>query len=74
MRIDVPDDIAAALQAKAASQGMSLQAWFQKLAAQKSAKPHYSLNELIQQCDSRAPLSSEDRAWLDAPSVGRETL
>ena len=32
------------------------------------------LAELLAQCDPNAPLSAEDRAWLDAPAVGREAL
>jgi hypothetical protein len=30
------------------------------------------LSELIAKCDLNAPLSAEDRAWLEAPTVGRE--
>jgi antitoxin ChpS len=35
-------------------------------------KPRYTLDELLAQCDSDAPISEEDRAWIDAPPVGRE--
>jgi hypothetical protein len=38
MRIEVPDDIATALQSQAAAQGMSLEAWFEKLARIAAAK------------------------------------
>ncbi|NNM58670.1 MAG: antitoxin [Legionellales bacterium] len=34
--------------------------------------PHYTLEELLAQCDPNAPVSDEDLAWLDAKSVGRE--
>jgi hypothetical protein len=34
---------------------------------------HYTAAELAQQ-HGEAPLSDEDRAWLDAPTVGREVL
>ncbi|MBZ0222326.1 MAG: antitoxin [Dokdonella sp.] len=34
----------------------------------------YTLDELLAQCDATAPLSAEDRQWLDAPSVGSELL
>ncbi len=34
----------------------------------------YSLDELIAQCDFEQPYSEEERAWLDAPPVGRELL
>ena len=73
MRIELPDCIATALQqSHAATQGMSLEAWFEKLAALRSAKPRYTLGELMQQCDPQAPSSDEDRAWLEALPVGRE--
>ena len=32
--IEIPDDLAAALQARAAAQGLTLKAWFGKLAAE----------------------------------------
>ena len=74
-----PDDQAAALKAKAAAQGLTLEAWLEKLAAVetpagqvRSRKGRYKLSQLLAQCDVNAPLSAEDRAWLDAPAVGRE--
>jgi antitoxin ChpS len=36
------------------------------------ARPRYSLDELLAQCDPAAEPSEEERAWLDAPAVGRE--
>jgi antitoxin ChpS len=47
-----------------------------QMAAQEAPlhKPHYTLEELLAQCDTDSPLSPEDRAWLDAPAVGREAL
>jgi hypothetical protein len=76
VKIDLPDHQAEALKAKLAAQGLTLEGWFQKMAAQEAptGKPRYSLSELIAQCDPDAPLSDEDRAWLDAPPVGREAL
>jgi hypothetical protein len=72
--IELSDEQAAAL--KAAAQGLTLEAWFQKLAGveapSRPRKPRYTLSELMTQCDPKAPLSAEDRAWLDAPAVGRE--
>ena len=32
----------------------------------------YTLSGLLAQCDASAPLTVEDREWLDAPSVGLE--
>ena len=73
--IELSDEQAAALKAKAAAQGLTLEAWLQKLAGQDAPRPRkgrYSLSELMLQCDLNAPLSAEDRSWLDAPAVGRE--
>jgi hypothetical protein len=77
--IQLPDEQAAALKARAAAQGLSLEAWFEKLSgvpvstSQPGARRfRYSLAELMAQCDASAPLSAEDRAWLDAPAIGRE--
>jgi hypothetical protein len=39
---------------------------------QATCRKRYTLDELLAQCDSSAPLTDEDRAWLDFPSVGRE--
>ena len=35
-------------------------------------KKRYTLTELLAQCDSAAPLTAEEREWLDAPAVGLE--
>lgn len=32
----------------------------------------YTLDELLARCDPDAPITDEDRAWIDAPSVGGE--
>ena len=79
--IQLPDEQAAALAAKAAAQGLTLADWLGKLAAAetpavnaRSRKRRYSLAELMAECDPIAPLTSEDRVWLDAPPVGREAL
>lgn len=37
-------------------------------------RPHYSLEELLAQCDPHAEMSDEDREWIDAPAVGKEIL
>lgn len=79
--IELPDEQAATLKAKAGTDGLTLEDWFQKLARQEALtgpprprKGRYSLAELMAQCDANAPLSAEDRAWMDAPAVGREPL
>ena len=76
--LQIPDEQAAALRARAAEQGLTLEAWLQKLAgldlvsAKREGK--YRLADLMAQCDSSAPLSDEDREWIDSPTVGREAL
>lgn len=35
-------------------------------------KPRYTMDELLSECDADAPISAEDRAWLEVPPVGRE--
>lgn len=70
--IELTDDQAEALKAKAAAQGLTLEGWLQQLARPASRKSLYSLSELMSQCDSAAPLSDEDRTWLDEPATGRE--
>lgn len=37
-------------------------------------RPHYSLDELLAQCDPHAEISEEDREWIDAPAAGKELL
>lgn len=81
VKIELSDEQAAALTAKAAIHGFTLEDWFRQLAAQEAPtgrsqprKSRYDLAELIRQCDADAPLSAEDRAWMDAPAIGREVL
>lgn len=81
LRIELSDEQAAALKARAAAQGLTLEDWFQKLASEdivtrqlRPRKSRYSLSELLKQCDTSAPLSAEDRAWLDSSAIGREAL
>ncbi len=35
-------------------------------------KPHYSLDQLLAQCDPNAPIADEDLRWIDVKSIGRE--
>jgi hypothetical protein len=66
MIIELSDEQAVALKAKAAAQGLTLEAWFQKLAVietpSRPRKSRYALSELMMQCDLNAPLSAEDGA------------
>jgi antitoxin ChpS len=35
-------------------------------------KPHYTLEELLEQCDPSAPLSEAEQEWLNVKPVGLE--
>jgi hypothetical protein len=67
VKIDIDDDRAALLAQKAAKHGLTLEGWFQKMAEQEvpPGKRRYVLSQLIEQCDTHAPLSDEDREWLN---------
>jgi antitoxin ChpS len=45
-----------------------------RLVVEPQARPRYSLDELLAQCDAAAEVSAEDREWLDAKPVGSELL
>ncbi|HUH48330.1 MAG TPA: AbrB/MazE/SpoVT family DNA-binding domain-containing protein [Mycoplana sp.] len=45
-----------------------------RLVAVARTRPKYTLEELIAQCDLDAPLSKEDREWLNDHPVGREVI
>jgi antitoxin ChpS len=36
--------------------------------------PHYTLDELLAQCDASADITAQDRIWLDGKPVGGELL
>lgn len=40
----------------------------------RAAKPHYTLDELLAQCNPAAELTTQEREWLDAPPVGNEAV
>lgn len=46
----------------------------ERLIVEAQRKPRYTLEGLLAHCSADAPLSGEDRAWLEAPPVGREIL
>lgn len=75
--IQIPDDEALALEAKAAAQGLTLEAWLRRLAGLDEllhSKGPYNLADLVAQCDLTIPLSDEDKAWINAPDLGREAV
>jgi antitoxin ChpS len=45
-----------------------------RLIVEPQPRPRYSLAELMEQCDLSAPMTDEDRVWLDAAPVGREDI
>jgi antitoxin ChpS len=46
----------------------------ERLIVEPKPRAHYTLDELIAQCDASAEPTPEDQAWLDAPAQGRELL
>ena len=45
-----------------------------KLVAVPRKRPKYTLDELLAQCDPDAPITEEERMWMDLPPVGREII
>lgn len=45
-----------------------------KLVIEPQARPRYTLDELLAQCDQSSELTAEDREWLDSKPVGGELL
>lgn len=45
-----------------------------RLVVEPTPRPHYTLDELLAQCDASAEVSEEDRTWLDDRPVGNELL
>ena len=36
--------------------------------------PRYTLKELLAQCDTKAPITGEEREWLESKPAGRELI
>ena len=45
-----------------------------RLVIEPKARPSYSLDELLAQCDDSDTALPEDREWIDAKPVGNELL
>lgn len=45
-----------------------------RLVIEPQARPRYTLEELLAQCDGSADVSSEDQEWLDDGPVGGELI
>lgn len=44
------------------------------IAKPTSKRPRYTLAELLAKCDPSAPMTSEEREWLDTEPVGKEVI
>ena len=45
-----------------------------RLIVEPQARPRYSLDELLAQCDPASEMTQEDHEWLDAKPLGDELL
>ncbi len=45
-----------------------------KLLVEARLAPRYTLEELLAQCGTRKRSTAEERAWMNAPSAGREVI
>ncbi|MGB6064415.1 MAG: hypothetical protein WBG50_06380 [Desulfomonilaceae bacterium] len=45
-----------------------------RLIVEPQKRPRYTLEELLAQCDPKAPRTVEEREWLDDEPVGHELL
>lgn len=45
-----------------------------RLVVEPAARPRYTLEELLAQCDASTEIWAEDREWLDGRPVGDELL
>lgn len=45
-----------------------------RLVIEPNPRPHYTMDELLGQCDATAEVAAEDHQWLAAKPVGRELL
>jgi antitoxin ChpS len=45
-----------------------------RLVVEPQQRPRYTLEELLAQCNPKAPRNKEDREWLDSKPVGGELI
>lgn len=45
-----------------------------RLVVEREARPHYTLDELLAQCDFNVEVTNEDTEWLSDKQVGSELL
>ena len=44
------------------------------LVIEPEPRPHYTLDELLAQCNPKAPRGKEEREWLEAKPAGNELI
>jgi antitoxin ChpS len=71
--VTLPKKILNAMNLHAGSQ-VSIEAQDGKLIIESQIKPHYSLAELLAQCDLTQPLSEDEKAWLNDGVMGTEEI
>ncbi len=77
IKIELSDDQAAALKAKAAADGLSREDWLRRRIDQEilRRKNRYTIAELVEQCDpAKHHWSAEDRPIVSSHAIGRELL
>jgi antitoxin ChpS len=45
-----------------------------RLIVEPRTRPRYTLEELLAQCDPKAPVTGEEREWLDSEPAGGELI
>ena len=45
-----------------------------RLIVERQERPRYTLEEILSQCDSKAPIGREERGWLASEAVGGEFI
>ena len=55
-----------------ASVGLSVESG--RLVVEPQKRPHYTLKELLAQCDSKSPVTREEHEWLESKPVGGEFI
>lgn len=45
-----------------------------QLVVEPTPRPHYTMAELLAQCDATVELSAEDNAWLNSKPTGNELI
>ena len=68
--IKLPDEQTAALKAKAAAEGLSLEAWLQKLAEQRRPARHRHITDVILENMRKVP----PKSWGPCPKTARASM